>query len=81
MTAYEIKECDWYSDVCSSDRDGGGTRGKKKKKGGGFAEEGDGFFRRTSGHGVCLDRKSVVKGKSVDLAGRRIIKKKTNDLT
>src|SRR3989337_3920865 len=26
----------------------------------------------------CLDRKSVVQGKSVDLGGRRIIKKKTN---
>src|SRR3712207_9597010 len=26
-----------------------------------------------------IDRKSVVKGKSVDLGGRRIIKKKNND--
>src|SRR3954449_12519606 len=26
----------------------------------------------------CLDRKSVVQGKSVDLGGRRILKKKNN---
>ena len=24
-TAYEIKECDWSSDVCSSDLSGGGA--------------------------------------------------------
>ena len=34
------------------------------------------------GRGVKMhgDRKSVVEGKSVDLGGRRIIKKKTNSL-
>ena len=31
----------------------------------------------TATAGGCRDRKSVVQGKSVDLGGRRIIKKKT----
>src|SRR5258707_10058113 len=61
---------DWSSEVCSSDLNSGAC---------GAA----GFFadahlvlcnRRESAGG--LDRKSVVKGKSVDLGGRRIIKKK-----
>ena len=30
---------------------------------------------------VCIDRKSVVEGKSVDLGGRRIIKKKKHRLS
>src|SRR3989337_4495268 len=53
---------DWSSDVCSSDR----------------SEE----HTSNSSHGsisyavFCLDRKSVGLGKSVDLGGRRIIKKK-----
>src|SRR5256884_8945933 len=34
--------------------------------------------QRTSANG--LDRKSVVEGKSVDLGGRRIIKKKKNKI-
>ena len=36
------------------------------------------FFYKSGGHNVVgfLDRKSVVPGKSVDLGGRRIIKKK-----
>ena len=36
------------------------------------------FKRRC--RGVTLDRKSVVQGKSVELGGRRIIKKKKNKI-
>src|SRR5215213_11245556 len=60
---------DWSSDVCSSDlalevrRERGHRRGQPDR---GAHAEGD----------RGADRKSVVKGKSVDLGGRRIIKKK-----
>src|ERR1039457_3104683 len=55
---------DWSSDVCSSDLVGGppGIRG--------WSPATAGPCRRKT-----LDRKSVVYGKSVDLGGRRIIKK------
>src|SRR5215208_8426205 len=56
---------DWSSDVCSSDLD---RRPLGARPG-----------RRCRGADRCgarRDRKSVVQGKSVDLGGRRIIKKK-----
>ena len=37
------------------------------------------LFGHYSYVGVMADRKSVVQGKSVDLGGRRIIKKKTDE--
>src|SRR2546430_15273198 len=59
-------DCDWSSDVCSSDlrvarparRGEAGTRAPVDRA------------------SVAGDRKSVVEGKSVDLGGRRMIKKK-----
>src|SRR2546430_17198231 len=74
-------DCDWSSDVCSSD-----LRGRPR---------GDGQLAVLAAPRLALDqveragrrrerldplaqpdRKSVVEGKSVDLGGRRIIKKK-----
>src|SRR5260370_39196655 len=80
-------KCDWSSDVCSSDlwllgRSGGFLV---------FGHRWDGCSNRTTirwhafddsdcstsaAGAVGIDRKSVVEGKSVDLGGRRIIKKK-----
>src|SRR5256885_8929042 len=63
---------DWSSDVCSSDllsRLEGGQRDSSCGRRRGID---DGLERRL----VARDRKSVVQGKSVDLGGRRIIKKK-----
>src|SRR2546429_3581867 len=56
---------DWSSDVCSSD-----LSSSSSTCCGGNASSGTGGLVR------WRDRKSVVKGKSVDLGGRRIIKKK-----
>src|SRR3546814_17554584 len=99
MTAYEMRISDWSSDVCSSyltciplltwkdellkkilDTDAvsemKNSRNRKKyehRSGSNTPQDCDG-----------LDRKSVVKGKSVsvrvDLGGRRIIKKKNNNI-
>src|SRR2546430_9969756 len=66
-------DCDWSSDVCSSDLIS--------------AEQSHAVRRNSRCSARCLgpaghrvpperDRKSVVLGKSVDLGGRRIIKKK-----
>src|SRR2546430_13319685 len=70
--------CDWSSEVCSSDL----MRRSRSGKGWLAALE----RLRTNRHVLrcapacwrlaSTDRKSVVKGKSVDLGGRRIIKKK-----
>src|SRR5437879_9301145 len=58
---------DWSSDVCSSDlRHGRRGAGRRRR----WASS------RTAGSPTARDRKSVVQGKSVDLGGRRIIKKK-----
>ena len=75
-TAYEILTCDWSSDVCSSDllidpRHLSFSRMSASRS----------PLRRTSvqqetHESEFADRKSVVQGKSVDLGGRRIIKKK-----
>src|SRR6266852_9400165 len=55
---------DWSSDVCSSDLSGWRCRSSCSSP----------SWKRTP---CCpRDRKSVVEGKSVDLGGRRIIKKK-----
>src|SRR3546814_14938223 len=76
-TSYEMRISDWSSDVCSSDlpvEDGwlvfwGLLRSREQQKG-------------ARQPGTCVDRKSVVSGKSVsvrvDLGGRRILKKKKN---
>src|SRR3712207_7164389 len=75
---------DWSSDVCSSDlrlgrraRAHDGRRGRPdpllrpaRLPGGDGVRDGD------RADGPRGDRKSVVEGKSVDLGGRRIIKKK-----
>src|SRR6267378_8600440 len=59
---------DWSSDVCSSDLSSPSRS---------IAERAARADRRSSPSGdSTIDRKSVVKGKSVDLGGRRIIKKK-----
>src|ERR1044071_10417957 len=64
-TAYEISTRDWSSDVRSSDL----TLGINENL----------FYiqleRLLSDEETNADRKSVVQGKSVDLGGRRIIKK------
>src|SRR5450631_4928671 len=59
--------CDWSSDVCSSDLDARNEEPMAALDPGADAVGGK----------ICgEDRKSVVYGKSVDLGGRRIIKKK-----
>src|SRR2546430_14456878 len=83
-------DCDWSSDVCSSDleRDGVPTersgvarfslptwRGSGERGTSGLWRSPVGR-RRSASRGEREDRKSVVEGKSVDLGGRRIIKKK-----
>src|SRR3712207_9034812 len=69
---------DWSSDVCSSDlADGFIARRFRARPP--SADLGGCPFRRRGGwlkRLKCLDRKSVVEGKRVDLGGRRIIKKK-----
>src|SRR5437588_13022625 len=73
--------CDWSSDVCSSDLGRsrrcqvgrGGRQGRREDDGQARPRAGRG---RPQGGSVQRDRKSVVYGKSVDLGGRRIIKKK-----
>src|SRR5260370_42664283 len=70
-------KCDWSSDVCSSDLVMVMLRFQKRPA--------VNFWKRsmsitpTAGRQAPKrsDRKSVVQGKSVDLGGRRIIKKKT----
>src|SRR5579863_10729397 len=61
---------DWSSDVCSSDLLAAGDAPQQAVR----------AIPYTVGIGiiapVVIDRKSVVLGKSVDLGGRRIIKKK-----
>src|SRR3712207_9360534 len=77
---------DWSSDVCSSDLEHGRVRvwdavvlgavlgdELRPARGGGARPGGD--VGRVAG-GAGEDRKSVVEGKSGDLGGRRIIKKK-----
>src|SRR5215510_16527553 len=60
---------DWSSDVCSSDL----RRARRPYRGCRARGRSSPPCSRAS-----ADRKSVVKGKSVDLGGRRIIKKKNN---
>src|SRR6266436_9779051 len=59
---------DWSSDVCSADLSGTCTTTPVSRVAGLVP-------RRTEERRVEQDRKSVVKGKSVDFGGRRIIKK------
>src|SRR5258708_22703974 len=70
----------WSSDVCSSDLERSSS-GRPAT----LASRAASFSRSTSYRPArpmarlqpsCSDRKSVVEGKSVDLGGRRIIKKK-----
>src|SRR6266566_9928208 len=61
---------DWSSDVCSSDlRPGVGCAPRCGSR----------AWWRVHPGSRTEDRKSVVKGKSVDLGGRRIIKKKKDE--
>src|SRR6202451_4805879 len=59
---------DWSSDVCSSDLAGSSWRTTAYSI----------RCQTRRSHLLGQDRKSVVEGKSVDLGGRRIIKKKKN---
>src|SRR5688572_33052791 len=77
-------DCDWSSDVCSSDLPGREAARKRFP----FREDrldiGENEFSQSHRllHGIAWfqeDRKSVVWGKSVDLGGRRIIKKKKRE--
>src|SRR3546814_2981083 len=83
-TAYELRISDWSSDVCSSDLATAGAGGADKLYGG----DGPDHLIGGSGNdllagGAGADRKRVVEGKSVsgrvDLGGRRVSKKNTND--
>src|SRR2546430_6720922 len=76
-------DCDWSSDVCSSDLNqhqparifgkfGDDRRQAQLLQGQNLV----GNQTQRGGQVAALDRKSVVWGKSVDLGGRRIIKKK-----
>src|SRR5258708_37709767 len=75
---------DWSSDVGASDRALVSSGGVETVLSGGVAvgttvRTGGDLFVSSGGiasAGVVRDRKSVVEGKSVDLGGRRIIKKK-----
>src|SRR3712207_9092768 len=73
---------DWSSDVCSSDLTGGagpGWRTRARRLPRRPADRCIGtIHRQVYGRTTRADRKSVVEGKSVDLGGRRIIKKKIN---
>src|SRR6267142_6470478 len=61
--------CDWSSDVCSSDL----AISRAPAASGASAASREPAARPAR----PLDRKSVVEGKSVDLGGRRIVKKKS----
>src|SRR3546814_1642827 len=92
-TAYEMRISDWSSDVCSSDLTGSvdidGSRvtvTATLRRPLRILPGADRDVAATDSADAVpglLDRKSVVKGKSVsvrvDPGGRRIIKKKTND--
>src|SRR3712207_9381639 len=80
---------DWSSDVCSSDlrlpvrahadahgRLRGADRDRARAVERGAVRIRWPALRARGGRGPAADRKSVVQGKSVDLGGRRIIKKK-----
>src|SRR5256886_12042186 len=80
-------DCDWSSDVCSSDLALLLSREERLEHVGlGFFAHPDAGVRDREHHkraragrvvvGGVRDRKSVVEGKRVDLGGRRIIKKK-----
>src|SRR5256886_6905039 len=91
-------DCDWSSDVCSSDLQGIHYAATPMEAqlcsgehvivvgGGNSAGQAAVFLSRTCLHvhvlvrAGGLDRKSVVEGKSGDLGGRRIIKKKKNSI-
>src|SRR2546430_15042524 len=73
-------DCDWSSDVCSSDllvvglqdqQPAGLVEDQRTGRGGDPRD-----LPRRPGTGGWKDRKSVVEGKRGDLGGRRIIKKK-----
>ena len=75
-TAYEILTCDWSSDVCSSDLVLMAFFCFLLFSVSKYSILGI-ILLGAAERGLLLpDRKSVVQGKSVDLGGRRIIKKK-----
>ena len=77
-TAYEIVDCDWSSDVCSSDLRGANATETLWHLG--LVSDSEYLLAKgTDPEEHYQDRKSVVSGKSVDLGGRRIIKKKKNN--
>src|SRR2546430_16195780 len=82
-------DCDWSSDVCSSDLRSTTSPNRPWRIGDvvDLVAPGDALVLNVSRviparlHGMrdAGDRKSVVYGKSVDLGGRRIIKKKKTE--
>src|SRR5438034_10129670 len=78
--------CDWSSDVCSSDLrtlHGAGLAGRPSVVAVAPRDLDGASGRHDPRDRPCnrKDRKSVVQGKSVELGGRRIIKKKKNSRT
>src|SRR2546429_9586563 len=73
---------DWSSDVCSSDLQEAAPRAPNgQERGPAAASPGSPIFlRMRQGGDGDEDRKSVVEGKSVDLGGPRIIKKKKHKI-
>src|ERR1051326_2324843 len=69
-TAYEIKECDWSSAVCSSDLMGRFADFVAKLA---ATQDGEGTLLDNS---MLLHPQKVVAGKSGDLGGRRILQQK-----
>src|SRR2546430_15768384 len=77
-------DCDWSSDVCSSDLTLPGvevrdcSRQQQQRGGKDWRDYAGGVELERQMRGLALeqDRKSGVEGKRVDLGGRRIIKKK-----
>src|SRR2546430_14116736 len=76
-------DCDWSSDVCSSDlRKCSPKKQITARRSSWKARRDGGRLRGADGNSAVgvVDRKSVVEGKSVDLGGRRIIKKKKRSI-
>src|SRR5256885_16967716 len=70
---------DWSSDVCSSDLEDTRRLAEAEIQAAVTLDPASAVYRTMLAElyfDLKLDRKSVVKGKSVDLGGRRIIKKK-----
>src|SRR2546430_17023742 len=76
-------DCDWSSDVCSSDLSSSARRQGGRSSGWILwalrCRRARGRRAASPSRGRPIDRKSVVEGKRGDLGGRRIIKKKKKE--